>query len=59
MSIKQVIVSDPMGRMLFQIFPDGTEKRIAIDLSGLKTGMYGLKIISTDESVINRKVVLN
>jgi M6 family metalloprotease-like protein len=57
-SIIKVLVTDPAGRMIFQLFPTDGEKRISINLSGLKSGVYAVQITAADGSIANRKVVL-
>jgi M6 family metalloprotease-like protein len=57
-SIRKILVSDPAGKMVFQIFPDGGESRASLDLSGLKNGVYSLQITALDGTVTYRKVVL-
>jgi hypothetical protein len=57
-SITKVMVSDPSGRMVFQIFPSDGEWRVSLNLSGLKGGVYAIQITAKDGKVTNRKVVL-
>jgi hypothetical protein len=57
-SITKVLVTDPSGRMVFQIFPTDGEWRVSIDLSGLKGGVYAIQITSKNGTLTTRKVVL-
>lgn len=57
-SIQKVLVTDPSGRMVFQIFPSESESRVSLDLSGLRNGVYAIQITARDGRVMTRKVVL-
>jgi M6 family metalloprotease-like protein len=57
-SIHRIMVTDPTGRMVFQVFPSDGEWRVSLNLSGLKAGVYGILITASDGSIANRKVVL-
>lgn len=57
-AIRRVLVTNLVGKMVFQIFPTFGESRVTLDLSGLKSGVYALEISTYDGSVKNRKVVL-
>ncbi len=57
-SILKVLVTDPAGQMIFQIFPSVGESHVTIDLSGLRGGAYAVQITAKDRTVTTRKVVL-
>ncbi len=57
-SIRKVMVTDPSGRLVFQIFPSDGESRVRIDLSGLKGGVYAIQVTDSNENLTTRKVVL-
>jgi M6 family metalloprotease-like protein len=57
-SITKVLVTDPSGRMVFQIFPSDDEWHVSLDLSGLKSGVYAIQITSKNGTLTTRKVVL-
>jgi hypothetical protein len=57
-SIKSVYVYDMMGRCLLQKDMD-SEKEGSIDVADLVTGLYILKFISEDDSIITRKFLKN
>jgi len=57
-SISKIMVTDQVGRMVFQVFPSDGEWRVSLNLSGLKSGVYGIQITDRDGGIANRKVVL-
>jgi len=57
-SMRRVLVTNPVGKMVFQIFPTYGESRVTLDLSGLKDGVYAIQVSDYDGNMTTRKVVL-
>jgi hypothetical protein len=58
-SISRVVVSEPSGKVIFQLFPTDADTKVLLDLSGLQDGVYAIKVSTSDGIVTSRKVVLH